>query len=52
MDAIFIDAKNALDVPKVAKQMPHLSILTIENEEAKDKSDAHAGPNSVHVEKN
>lgn len=31
MDAIFLTAKSALDVPKVSKRLPHLSILTVEN---------------------
>lgn len=32
MDAIFLAAKSALDVPKVSKRLPQLSILTMEDQ--------------------
>lgn len=47
MDAIFIAAKSPLDVPKVAKRMPHLSILAVENNAMANKSQTRAGEGSA-----
>ena len=47
MDAIFITAKGPLDVPKVTKRQPQLSILALGQNEATEKVKAPAWPDSA-----